>query len=487
MSGCGLQVGPQPAACDPPPDMKPFVLTIAGSDPSGGAGIQADLRTLAKAGVSGSAVITALTVQTAREVRAVNLVSAEVVAAQIDAAFADGGFEAVKTGMLGDASIVRAVAAALMRHGARNVVVDPVAISSSGARLLDADGFELLKRELLPNATVITPNVAEAGALLGIPEPTSLDQVRDAARQLCELGAKWVVITGGHLGHGGEVTDILTNGVETHEIRAPRVANGSLHGSGCRYSSALAAALARGADVPTAAFEAQRFVAAEIRESLNDRPALGRLYLVATPRAHMNGFEFLARIRAAVEGGVDILQIRSKETDGGAYTRLAERVGAIAAAANIPFIVNDRVDIAVVVNATGVHLGQKDLAVDAARRIMPQGLIGRSSHEAAHALRAMEERAEYFAVGPVWETPTKPGRKASGLRYVREVAALKPDIPWYAIGGIDTENVHEVLEAGARRIAVVRAILDARDPAKAASAFKAALEGAPPITNAGVA
>jgi hydroxymethylpyrimidine kinase/phosphomethylpyrimidine kinase/thiamine-phosphate diphosphorylase len=467
--------------------MSPRVLTIAGSDPSGGAGIQADLRTFAKAGVQGSAVITALTVQTEREVSATSLVAADLVANQIDAAFAADDVLAVKTGMLGDASIVRAVVAALMRQGARNVVVDPVLMSSSGTRLLDAAGFEILKRELLPNATVVTPNVAEAAALLGVAEPRTLDDVRDAARRIVDLGARWVVITGGHFGSGMDVTDVLTNGVDTHEIRAPRVPNATMHGSGCRYSAALAAALARGADVPAAAFEAQRFVAAEIRESVSDRPALGRLYLVATPRAHLNGFEFLSRVRAAVEGGVDILQIRSKELDGGAYTRLAERVAAIAAHANIPFIVNDRVDVALGVNAAGVHLGQKDLAVDLARRILPRGIIGRSSHESAHALKAIEERADYFAVGPVWETPTKPGRKAAGLKYVREVAALKPAMPWYAIGGIDAGNVREVIEAGARRIAVVRAILDARDPAQAAAALKAALDGAPAITNAGVA
>src|SRR5262245_61086866 len=135
--------------------MKPFVLTIAGSDPSGGAGIQADLRTFAKAGVNGSAVVTALTVQTASQVNATNPASAEIVAGQIDAAFAGAEVKAVKTGMLGDASIVRAVVSALMRHGARNVVVDPVAISSSGTRLIDEAGFEILKRDLLPNATVI--------------------------------------------------------------------------------------------------------------------------------------------------------------------------------------------------------------------------------------------------------------------------------------------------------------------------------------------
>lgn len=467
--------------------MKPTVLTIAGSDPSGGAGIQADLRAFAKAGVNGSAVITALTVQTAAKVSATNPVPADLVASQVDAAFAAGQVQAVKTGMLADAAIVRAVVSTLMRHGARNVVVDPVVTSSSGTRLLDEAGFEIMKRELLPNATVVTPNLAEAAALLGIAPPANLDEMRDAARKICELGAKWVALTGGHLGSGNEVTDIVTNGVDTHEIRTPRVPNASIHGSGCRYSAALAAALARGADVPTAAFEAQRFTAMEIRESVADRPALGRLYLVATPRAHLNGFEFLARIRAAVEGGVDILQIRTKELDGGAYARLAERVGAIAAHANIPFIVNDRVDVALGVNATGVHLGQKDVAVDLARRILPHGIIGRSSHESAHALKAIEERADYFAVGPVWETPTKPGRKASGLKYVREVASLRPDIPWYAIGGIDAGNIHEVIDAGARRIACVRAILDARDPAAAAAGLRAALDGAPPITNAGVA
>src|SRR3954466_9470182 len=201
--------------------MKPFVLTIAGSDPSGGAGIQADLRTFAKTGVQGSAVITALTVQTANEVRATNLVSAEVVAHQVDAAFAGNEVQAVKTGMLGDASIVRAVVAALMRHGARNVVVDPVAISSSGTRLIDDAAFEILKRELLPNATVITPNIAEAAALLGITPPKTLDEVRDAARKLIELGAKWVVITGGHLGGSSEVTDVLPTGAAPTKFPPP--------------------------------------------------------------------------------------------------------------------------------------------------------------------------------------------------------------------------------------------------------------------------
>src|ERR1043166_9216761 len=452
------------------------VLSIAGSDPSGGAGVQADLQAFAKLGVNGAAAITALTIQSRQSVKATNVVSPEVVASQIDAAYSDALIDAVKTGMLGNAAIVRATVEALMRHGARNVVVDPVILSSSGTSLLDADGLSVLRRDLLPNATILTPNAHEAGALLGRPTPTTLDGIREAAKKLCELGVRWAVVTGGHVDLANESVDVLSNGEETIELRVRR-APGGIHGSGCRCSAALAAALARGADVPSACAEAQKFVAAEIRAANAVKPTLGRLYLVATPRVHMNGFEFLSRIRAAVEGGVDVLQLRSKELEGAAYCRLAERVGAIAAQANIPFIVNDRVDVALAVNADGVHLGQKDLPPELARRILPAGIIGRSSHEAAHANKAIEERADYFAVGPVWETPTKPGRKTAGGEYVREVVSLNPDIPWYAIGGINSENVREVIEAGAKRIAVVRAILDARDPAAAAATLKSALDG----------
>jgi hydroxymethylpyrimidine kinase/phosphomethylpyrimidine kinase/thiamine-phosphate diphosphorylase len=453
------------------------VLSIAGSDPSGGAGIQADLQTFAKLGVNGAAVITALTVQDRSAVTASNIVSPELVTSQIDAAFKDGNVDAVKTGMLGNASVVRATIDSLMRHGARNVVVDPVSRASSGATLLDEDGLSLLRRELLPNATLVTPNTTEAGLLLKQPAPKTLDEMRDAARKLCELGVRWAVVTGGHAEISHDAVDVLSNGEETFELRVPRSAGNGNHGSGCRYSAAVAAALARGADVPSACADAQRFVAEAIREASGVTPKLGRLYLVATPWATMNGFEFLARIRAAIEGGVDIVQLRSKELDGGAYVKLAERVSAIAGQAGIPFIVNDRVDVALAVGADGVHLGQKDLAPDLARRVLPGKIVGRSSHEAAHANKAIEERADYFAVGPVWETPTKPGRKAAGVKYVREVVALAPEIPWYAIGGINADNIREVIEAGAKRIAVVRAILDARDPSTAAATLKSALDG----------
>lgn len=202
---------------------------------------------------------------------------------------------------------------------------------------------------------------------------------------------------------------------------------------------------------------------------------IGKLYLVATPRDHMSETEFLARVRAALDGGVDMLQLRCKNAEALPYIRLAERVRDLAAAAGVPFIVNDRPDVALAVGADGVHLGQHDLPVEWARRILPNGIIGRSSHEAAHAERAVTEEASYFAVGPVWETPTKPGRPAAGLSYVSDIASRAIAIPWFAIGGITIDNVDEVLARGATRIAVVRAILDAADPAVAAQALASAV------------
>lgn len=206
----------------------------------------------------------------------------------------------------------------------------------------------------------------------------------------------------------------------------------------------------------------------------------GRLYLVATPRHGQSEAEFLARVKAALDGGVDIVQLRCKELESAAYVQLAERTLVLACDAGVPCIVNDRPDVALAARAHGVHLGQEDGAVAVARRVLPAGaIVGRSSHAVEHAERAVADGADYFAVGPVWATPTKPGRPAAGLSYVRAVAQRALALPWFAIGGITLENVGAVRAAGATRIAVVRAILDARDPAVAARGFIDALDATP--------
>lgn len=240
----------------------PRVLSIAGSDPSGGAGVQADLRTFAALGVDAGAVIAVLTAQNAREVLAVLAVPADFITLQIDAVFAESDIAAVKVGMLGDASTVRAVAAALRAHHPRHVVVDPVLRSTSGAPLLAPAAVEVSRHELLPLATVVTPNAAEAGVLLERAAPASLREMREAAEALCALGPMWALVTGGHVAAGADCVDVLAGAPGIHELRTPRIPGADRHGTGCVLSSAIAAHLARGWDVPRSCAAAQGFVAA---------------------------------------------------------------------------------------------------------------------------------------------------------------------------------------------------------------------------------
>ncbi len=201
----------------------------------------------------------------------------------------------------------------------------------------------------------------------------------------------------------------------------------------------------------------------------------GSLYLVATPRPNQSNDDFVARVTAALDGGVDVLQLRCKEWEALPIIALAHRLRELTAFRGVQFWINDRVDIALATSADGVHLGQNDLPVEWSRRIAPKLAIGRSTHAPEQALAALSESPDYIAAGPVYVTPTKPGRAAVGLDYIRWAAA-NVQIPWYAIGGIDASNLEEVVDAGASRVVVVRAVLDAPDPAKAAAQLRTALE-----------
>ncbi len=243
----------------------PNVLAIAGSDPSGGAGVQADLKTFAAFGVYGAACITALTAQNAHRVFGVTGVAPSFVSLQIEAVLADLPLHAVKIGMLGSAAVVRAVASALANGAVENVVIDPVLRSSTGTPLIDADGLDALRRELLPRARVVTPNVGEAGALLGRAAPSTIAEMRDAARDLGRLGPARALVTGGHVSAGDDVIDVLCDeDGRIHELRTPRVDGPDRHGTGCTLSSAIAALLALGHSVRSACEEAQAYVAAAI-------------------------------------------------------------------------------------------------------------------------------------------------------------------------------------------------------------------------------
>jgi hydroxymethylpyrimidine/phosphomethylpyrimidine kinase len=245
-----------------------IALTIAGSDSSGGAGIQADLKTFAAFGVYGVSAVTAITAQSTMGVVASEPVSADLVTAQIEAVAGDFTIHATKTGMLATAAIVEAVAAAIGELELPLVVVDPVFVSTSGARLLDDDGIRALCAELIPRAAVVTPNIPEAETLSGI-RISSLDDVRAAARRIREMGGESVIVTGGHA-DGRDVIDVLFDGDVFTEFRTERVPDAAaVHGTGCAFASAVAAGLALGLSRAEAASRAQQFVSNAIAQSLS--------------------------------------------------------------------------------------------------------------------------------------------------------------------------------------------------------------------------
>ncbi len=256
----------------------PRVLIIAGSDSGGGAGIQADLKTVAALGVFGMTAITALTVQNTTGVYGITEVDPDFVARQIEVCVADIGCDAVKTGMLCSAAIIQAVAAKIREHHLSPVVVDPVMISKSGAPLLKSDAVDTLKRELLPLATVVTPNLHEAGALLGRTIRT-LDDMKEAARALRDLRPQNVVVKGGHL--EGLAVDVVFDGREFTELRSERVVTKNTHGTGCVFASAIAAGLAQGKTVRESLALAKEFITAAIHSGL----AIGKGYGPANPMA----------------------------------------------------------------------------------------------------------------------------------------------------------------------------------------------------------
>jgi hydroxymethylpyrimidine/phosphomethylpyrimidine kinase len=252
--------------------MSAIAVTIAGSDSSGGAGIQADLKTFAALGVYGASVITALTAQNTRGVRAIHDVPPDFIRAQIDAVFSDLDVGAVKIGMLSQAATIEAVAQGLAAHHAKNIVLDPVMVATSGDRLLVPEAVEALRKLAIPRALVVTPNLPEAAALTGASVARNEREMEVQARELLALGARNVLIKGGH-GSGDQSLDLLIGQGEVVRLSARRIATSNLHGTGCTLSSAIAAGLAKGLDLSAAAQDAKEYVTAAIAAA--DRLKIG--------------------------------------------------------------------------------------------------------------------------------------------------------------------------------------------------------------------
>jgi hydroxymethylpyrimidine/phosphomethylpyrimidine kinase len=253
-------MSPAPAAAS---QRTAIALTIAGSDSSGGAGIQADLKTFTALGVYGASVIVALTAQNTRGVQAVEPVRADFVAAQLESVLSDLDIAAIKTGMLADAGIVETVAGALRAAPPRPLIVDPVMVATSGDVLLKPDAVGAIKGALAPLATLITPNLAEAAVLLGGRAAASEAEMREQAAALLGLGCRAVLVKGGHRsghGSGGEALDVLADASGVQTLASPRIDTPHTHGTGCTLSAAIAALMAQGAALPDAVRRAKEFV-----------------------------------------------------------------------------------------------------------------------------------------------------------------------------------------------------------------------------------
>ena len=251
------------------PDRRPVVLSIAGSDSGGGAGIQADVKTFEAFGVFGTTALTAVTAQNTVGVRAVHLVPPDILEAQIAAVVEDLRPDAAKTGMLATAELAASTASALRRHGLDRVVVDPVMVATSGHRLLDADAVRVVRTELLPLARLVTPNLAEASLLTGI-EVRNRDTMVEAARALVGAGSRAALVKGGHL-EGPGIIDVLWDGASARFWESTRLPGGNTHGTGCTLSAAVAAGLAGGDDLERAVERAIAFT----RRAIASAPGLG--------------------------------------------------------------------------------------------------------------------------------------------------------------------------------------------------------------------
>ncbi len=252
----------------------PRALTIAGSDSGGGAGIQADLKTFQARGVFGMSVLTALTAQNTVGVQGVHEVPPAFVRQQLDSVLADIGVDAVKIGMLSSAEIMEAVAAGLAAHGVETVVIDPVAASKHGDALLRPEAVDALRTVMLPLATVATPNLGEVELLTGV-RVEGVDDLRTAADAMLALGPRWVLVKGGHLPDNLDAVDLLSDGDTYEPITAERLDTRDTHGTGCTLSSAIAAELAKGADVPAAVKEAKRYLTGALKRGVRVGKGIG--------------------------------------------------------------------------------------------------------------------------------------------------------------------------------------------------------------------
>jgi hydroxymethylpyrimidine kinase / phosphomethylpyrimidine kinase / thiamine-phosphate diphosphorylase len=473
-----------------------IVWTVAGSDSGAGAGLQADLRALAAFGVHGCSAVAAITAQNSVSVEHIEAVSPALLDAQLAALAADMPPAAIKTGMLGSAANLRVLVAWIDRlrqaHPMLAVVVDPVLRSTTGAALADEALIDAYRRELLPRATLLTPNRAEAAALLGLAPLRDRASVEQAAKALLETGCQAVAITGGDEA-GAHSEDYVAASYASGWFSLPRVPTRHQHGTGCVYASSAAAALALGFVPVEATVLAKMATTNALRHAypagrgsgpvmprrgfashIENLPALsipGRqdsLTFAPLSDAALGLYAIVdsaAWVRRVLDAGVRTVQLRIKDPQ---YPRLREEIRESIAAshkAGAQLFVNDYWQIAIEEGAYGVHLGQEDLETADLAAIARAGLrLGVSTHAYWEVCRALALRPSYIACGPIHPTRAKAMPWiAQGNDNLAYWCSLLP-VPVVAIAGMDAERTTQAMQCGAAGVALISGITNAASP-----------------------
>ena len=410
-----------------------------------------------------------------------------MLAAQLEAILSDTKVQAVKIGMLGRADQVRAVAAALRKYAPPNVVLDPVLASTGGVPLLDEEGRAALLTELMPLCDLVTPNVPELGQLTGMSVEAAGER-EAAARRLLALGAKSVLVKGGHLRRTANDFLYPASG-DARRFSGTQVDTTHTHGTGCLLSSSTAALLARGKRMEDAVARAKEVVAQALyapviigkgsgypdvaqgaRRRKRDwktheqRLALLKGIYVVTDSLLRPERSLQEVVEDAADGGANVIQLREKSKPVREMLHLVEELMEPPFRSDALFIVNDRVDVVMASEADGVHLGPEDMYPSLARFLLgPSRLVGVSVATVKEA-KAAAPYASYFGVGAIFGSKTKLDAGAPiGVERIREIKAAFPDIPIVAIGGVNAENIASVAQAGADAAAVVSAVVAAPD------------------------
>lgn len=471
----------------------PHVVTVAGSDSGAGAGIQADLKACAARRVYCSTVITAVTAQNTAGVQGVNIVPEDFVAEQLQSVLSDMHVDVVKTGMLPSLNIVKVLCQSLRKFPVKALVVDPVMISTSGDILAGPSVLTGFQEELLPMADIVTPNVKEASVLLGNVPLKSVSDMRTAAKLIHDLGPRNVLVKGGDLPNSLDAIDVFFDGEEFYELCSPRINTHNTHGTGCTLASCIAAELAKGSSMLAAVKTAKRFIETALdysrdlvigngtqgpfdhflvlknmsqSSSRQHRFKPNDLLLYAVTDSAMNrkwGRSIVEAVKAAVEGGATIVQLREKDAETRDFLEAAKACLKICRSYGVPLLINDRIDVALACDADGVHVGQSDMPARLARTLLgPEKIIGVSCKTPEQAQQAWIDGADYIGCGGVYPTNTKANNRTIGLGGLKEVSEASK-LPVVAIGGIGLSNARAVMEIGVpnlKGVAVVSALFD---------------------------